>query len=70
MTQTQTPIKGLKPGDIVTRGSGTARWVVNFIHPQNHDQVTLVREHQKTKSGSTRWWNEMDLFPAKPEVKA
>lgn len=57
---TQTARKGLKSGDLVTRGGGMARWVVNFIHPNGTD-VTLVREHQKTKSGSTKWWNEAEL---------
>ena len=56
----QTTRKGLRSGDLVTRGAGTARWVVNFIHPNGTD-VSLVKEHQKTKSGSTRWWSEMDL---------
>jgi hypothetical protein len=57
---TQTLKKGLKPGDLVTRGAGTARWVVNFVHP-TLTQVTLVRENQKARSGSTRWWDESEL---------
>lgn len=68
MTQTsrpaQTTKKGIKPGDLVTRGAGSARWVVNFIHPSG-TEVTLVRENQKTKSGSTKWWSETQLFPVK-----
>jgi hypothetical protein len=59
---TQTTRKALKPGDLVTRGAGTARWVVNFIHPSG-GSVTLVRENQKTRSGSTRWWDEREVFP-------
>lgn len=62
-TPTQTPRKGLKPGDLVTRGAGTARWVVNFVNPANASEVSLVREHQKSKSGSTRWWDEAELAP-------
>lgn len=62
---TQTLKKGLKPGDLVTRGAGTARWVVNFVHPTNPSQVTLVREGVKARSGSTRWWDEADLHLAK-----
>lgn len=61
---TQTTSKGLQPGDIVTRGAGTARWIVNFIHPVNASQVTLVKEGQKAKAGSTRWWDEADLHRA------
>lgn len=56
--------KGLKRGDVVHRGAGTARWVVNFIHPTG-TQVSLVRESQKAKAGSTRWWDEADLHLAR-----
>lgn len=59
-----TTTKTFQPGDVVTRGSGSARWVVNFIHP-NGDQATLVKENQKSRSGSTRWWNFADLHLAR-----